>query len=92
MILYWNSGIFENLRTTPLQSQNYFYNRWIPKNKNNYVEKRKYTDSHMERILSKGVVKLIFFEGNMDSVKYIDILKSFFDEMYSISPNGWILQ
>ena len=28
----------------------------------------------------------------MDSVKYIDILESSFDEMNSILPNGWILQ
>ena len=41
---------------------------------------------------SKGVVKLKFFEGNMDSAKYIDILESSFDEMNSILPNGWILQ
>ena len=28
----------------------------------------------------------------MDSAKYIDILKSFFDEMNLILPNGWTLQ
>ena len=41
---------------------------------------------------SKGVVKLKFFEENMDSQKYIDILESSLDEINSILPNGWILQ
>ena len=38
----------------------------------------------MDAFWSKGVVKLKFFEGNMDSAKYIDILVSSFDEMNSI--------
>ena len=68
-------------------------NRWVLKNENNYVEKSKYKKTHVwGAFWSKGVVKLKFFEGNMNSAKYIDVQESSFDEINSILPNGWILQ
>ena len=69
-------------------------NRWVLKNENNYVEKSKYKKKiHVwGAFWSKGEVKLKFFEGNMDSAKFIDIQESSFDEINSILPNGWILQ
>ena len=88
----WNNVFFTD------ESSFYFrslgINRWVPKNENNYVEKSKYTKKiHVwGAFWSKGIVKLKFFEGNMDSAKYIYILKSSFDEMNSILPNGWFLQ
>ena len=84
----WNNVFFTDESSFYLRSSG--INRWVPKKENNYVEKRKY----MKKIhvwgafWSKGVVKLKFFEGNMDSTKYIDILKSSIYEMNSILPNG----
>ena len=89
----WNNVFFTDESSFYLRSPG--INRWVPKNENNYVEKKnKYTKKiHVSGAFwSKGVVKLKFFEGNMDSAKYIDILESSFDEMNSILPNGWILQ
>ena len=44
-----------------------------PKNHNNYVEKYMKKIYVWRTFWSKRVVKLKFFEGNMDSVKYINI-------------------
>ena len=86
----WNNVFFTDESSFYLRSPG--INRWVPKNENNYVEKSKYTKKiHVwGAFWSKGVVKLKFFEGNMDSAKYIDILESSFDEMNSILPKGWI--
>ena len=88
----WNNVFFTDESSFYLRSPS--INRWVPKNENNYIEKSKYTKKiHVwGAFWSKGVVKLKFFEGNMDSAKYIDILESSFDEINSILPNGWILQ
>ena len=97
---FWKYNKYRNWNNVFFTDESSFYlrspgiNRWVPKNENNYVEKSKYTKKiHVwGAFWSKGVVKLKFFEGNMDSAKYIDILESSFDEMNSILPNGWILQ
>ena len=97
---FWKYNKYRNWNNVFFTDESSFYlrspviNRWVPKNENNYVEKSKYTKKiHVwGAFWSKGVVKLKFFEGNMDSTKYIDILESSFDEMNSILPNGWILQ
>ena len=39
-----------------------------------------------------GTVKLQFFEGNMDSKKYIEILSNSKREMNELIPDKWILQ
>ena len=41
---------------------------------------------------SMGTVKLQFFEGNMDSKKYIEILNNSKREMNKLIPDKWILQ
>ena len=97
---FWKYNKYRNWNNVFFTDESSFYlrspgiNRWVPKNKNKYVEKSKYTKKiHVwGAFWSKGVVKLKFFEGNMDSANYIDILESSFDEMNSILPNGWILQ
>ena len=96
---FWKYNKYRNWNNVFFTDESSFYlrspgiNRWVPKNENNYVEKSKYTKKiHVwGSFWSKGVVKLKFFEVNMDSAKYIDILESSFDEMNSILPNGWIL-
>ena len=68
--------------------------RWVQPNQSNYVQKQKYSHKKIHvwgALWSKGVVKLNFFEENMDSQKYIDILENSLDEMNSILPDGWIL-
>ena len=97
---FWKYNKYRNLNNVFFTDESSFYlrslgiNRWVHKNENNYVEKSKYTKKiHVwGTFWSKGVVKLNFFEGNMDSAKYIYILESSFDEMNKILPNGWILQ
>ena len=61
----------------------------IPKNYNNYVKNIKrftyWTHSEVKECQTQN------FKRNMDSTKYINILESYFDEINSILPNGWIL-
>ena len=40
---------------------------------------------------SKGIIKLQFFTGNMDSQKYLEILENSIDEINTLHPNGFIL-
>ena len=97
---FWKYNKYRNWNNVFFTDESSFYlrspviNRWVSKNENNYVEKSKYTKKiHVwGAFWSKGVIKLKFFERNMDSAKYIDILESSFDEMNLILPNGWILQ
>lgn len=88
----WDNVFFSDESSFYLRSPG--VSRWVHSSQHNYVVNQKYSKKiHVwGAFSSRGTVKLQFFEKNMDSVKYINLLENSLEEMSLICPDGWVLQ
>ena len=88
----WDNVMFSNDWTFYLKASGGM--RWVMKNEQYVVPKTKYTHkiNCWEKFSEKGKVDLYFFNRNLDTNLYIEILKFSLPEMNKIMKNSVTLQ
>ena len=99
-LAFWNRNKYLSFNNVFFSDESTFYThypgkaRWVNPGEVYTQTKTKYTKkvNVWGAFWSMGTVKLQFFEGNMDSKKYIEILNNSKREMNELIPDKWILQ
>ena len=89
-----------NLKNVFYSDESSFYlksrgiSRWVSSNDRNYVEKSKYSKKVHSWVAFYEMEQLnySFYDENMNSKEYTDMLEKSLTMMNELLPNGWILQ
>ena len=88
----WKNVFYSDESSFYLRSRG--ISRWVSSNDRNYVKKSKYSKKVHSWVAfwRNGAVKLQFFDENMNSKEYTDMLEKSLTMMNELLPNEWILQ